>query len=120
MLGCKGNLEGRRQVCGLGWMSAWKSARRLAMHSVFVLSVSGEPITPTTPARARKLLKANIAKPIWSKFGTFGIQLLVETRNEVPLTTLGYDAGTKFEGFAVVCGRENNLAIKLDLPDKNN
>jgi hypothetical protein len=88
------------------------------MHSVFVLSQVGNPLTPTTPARARKLLQAGVARKVWSKFGTFGIQLVVETRSEVPLTTLGYDAGTKFEGFAVVCGGENVLAIQLDLPDK--
>jgi hypothetical protein len=88
------------------------------MHSVFVLSIEGKPLTPTTPARARKLLEAGVAQKAWSKFGTFGIQLLVESRTEVPLTTWGYGGGAKFEGFAVMCGRENVLAIKLDLPDK--
>jgi hypothetical protein len=88
------------------------------MYRVFVLSQAGKPLTPTTPARARKLLKAGVAKKVWSKFGTFGIQLLIESRSEVPVTTLGYDGGTKFEGFAVVCGNDNVLAIKLDLPDK--
>jgi hypothetical protein len=88
------------------------------MHSVFVLSKAGEPLTPTTPARARKLLKAGAVKKVWSKFSTFGIQLLVESRSETPLTTLGYDGGTKFEGFAVVCGSENVLCVKLDLPNK--
>jgi hypothetical protein len=90
------------------------------MYRVFVLSKAGKPLTPTTSARARKLLKAGVAQKVWSKFGTFGIQLLVESRVEVPLTTLGYDAGTKFEGFAVVSGKENVLAIKLDLPHKQN
>jgi hypothetical protein len=44
--------------------------------------------------------------------------MLVETRKETPLTVLGYDVGTKFEGIAVVSGKENSLAVKLDLPDK--
>jgi hypothetical protein len=88
------------------------------MHNVFVLSKEGNPLTPTTSARARKLLKAGVAQKVWSKFGTFGIQLLVDSRNEIPLTTLGYDGGTKFEGFAVVCGCENVLGIQLNLPDK--
>src|SRR5690349_5172625 len=88
------------------------------MHSVFVLSVVGKPLAPTTSAKARKLLRAGAAKKVWSKFGTFGIQLHSETRTETPLTSLGYDGGTKFEGFAVVCGQENVLAVKLDLPDK--
>jgi hypothetical protein len=83
-----------------------------------VLGVDGKPLTPTKPARARKLLKGEVAKKVWSKFGTFGIQMLVETRKETPLTVLGYDVGTKFEGIVAVSGTENVLAIKLDLPDK--
>jgi hypothetical protein len=90
----------------------------MSAHSVFVLGGDGTPLSPTTPARARKLLQAGVARKTWSKFGTFGIQLLVPTRTETPLTTLGVDHGTKFEGVAVVCGEENVLAVKLDLPDK--
>src|SRR5437870_5373747 len=90
----------------------------MSAHSVFVLNVDGTPLTPTTPARARKLLRAGAAKKIWSKFGTFGIQMRLRTRSETPLTTLGVDHGTKFEGHVVVCGSENVLAVKLDLPDK--
>lgn len=89
-----------------------------AKHSVFVLGLDEKPLTPTTPARARKLLKGGVAKPVWSKFGTFGIQMLVDTRKETPETILGVDNGTKFEGYAVVCGQENNVSVKLDLPDK--
>lgn len=91
---------------------------RVSAHSVFVIGVDGKPLTPTTPARAKKLLKDNQAKKVWSKFNTFGIQMLSTTRTETPLTVLGYDAGTKFEGITVVSGNENSLAVKLDLPDK--
>jgi hypothetical protein len=89
-------------------------------HTVFVLGIDGKPLTPTTPAKARKLLKGGKAKKVWSKFNTFGIQMLEQTRTETPKTTLGYDPGGKFEGLSVVCGRENNLSNKLDLPDKSN
>jgi hypothetical protein len=85
-----------------------------------VLGSDGKPLTPTTPAKARKLLEGGQAKKAWSKFGTFGIQMLVETRKDGPLTVLGYDIGTKYEGIVVVSGTENVLAVKLDLPDKNN
>lgn len=88
------------------------------MHSVFVLSHNGQPLTPTTPARARRLLNARAATTVWSKFGTFGIQLLAPTAQHTPLTTLGMDSGSKFDGYAVVCGQENVLSVKLDLPDK--
>jgi RRXRR protein len=87
-------------------------------HCVFVLDVEGKPLTPTTSAKARKLLAAGVARKCWSKFRTFGIQLLIETRQIKPTTSLGIDPGTKFEGYAVVCGEENSISIKLDLPDK--
>jgi hypothetical protein len=87
-------------------------------HSVFVLDCDGKPLTPTTPCRARKLLKAGVAKKVWSKFNTFGIQMLVPTQKHLADCSLGYDPGSKFEGFAIVCGNENNLAIKLNLPSK--
>ena len=93
---------------------------RMSLHSVFVLGSDGKPLTPTTPAKARKLLEGGQAKKAWSKFGTFGIQMLVDTRTETPLTVLGYDIGTKYEGIVVVSGVENVLAVKLDLPDKKN
>jgi hypothetical protein len=89
-----------------------------AKHSVFVLSKEGTPLTPTTPKRARTMLKDGVAKSVWNKFGCFGIQILVETRKEVPRTILGVDLGTKFEGYAVVSGKENSLAVMLRLPDK--
>lgn len=87
-------------------------------HSVFVLAHDGKPLTPTTPSRARKLLKTGAAKPTWSKFGTFGVRLATPSRQVTPLTTLGVDHGTKFEGYAVVAGNENVLSVKLDLPEK--
>ena len=87
-------------------------------HSVFVLAIDGKPLTPCKPSKARKLLKGGVAKKVWSKFGIFGIQMLVETRRETPNTVLGEDEGTKFEGYAVVCGNENSLNVKWDLPDK--
>jgi hypothetical protein len=87
-------------------------------HLVFVLADDGTPLTPTTPAKAKKLLKGGVAKPVWSKFGTFGIRMLVETRRETPRASLGVDHGTKFEGYSVVVDAENTLNVKLDLPDK--
>jgi hypothetical protein len=87
-------------------------------HSGFVLDRQGRPLTPTTPAKARKLLNGGAAEKVWSKFGTFGIRLVVPTRQETPRTALGVDHGTQFEGYSVVVDRENNLNVKLDLPDK--
>ncbi len=90
----------------------------MSIHSVFVLSQDGNPLTPTTPCHARKLLRAKVAKPSWSKFNTFGIRMLTPTREIIEPGTLGVDHGTKFEGYSAVVGNENPLNVKLDLPDK--
>lgn len=92
--------------------------RMSAKHNVFVLDVDRKPLTPTTNSKARKLLKGKVAKPIWNKFGQFGIQMLSRTRTEIPLVVLGQDWGTKFEGYSLVSGKENNLNIMWKLPDK--
>lgn len=87
-------------------------------HSVFVLDKQNKRLTPTTAAKARKLIKAGVAIKTFSKFNTFGIILLTDSRKEIEEATLGYDVGTKFEGFSIVVGKENLLNVKLDLPDK--
>ncbi len=75
---------------------------------------------PATQAKVRKLLKAKAAKPVWNKFGEFGIQLLTETSEIIQNISLGVDVGTKFEGYSVSSKNENLLNIKLNLPDKSN
>jgi hypothetical protein len=102
------------------WGSGFNSqmGARMSGHSVFVLDVNGKPLTPCKPSKARKLLKGKQAKPVWNKFGMFGIQMLFEVRKETPKTVLGVDFGTKFEGYAVLTGKENNLSVMWKLPDK--
>lgn len=104
------------------WGSGYNSQLGASMsgHNVFVLDVNGKPLTPTTNSKARKLMKNNQAKPIWNKFSQFGIQMLVDTRKETPKTVLGVDFGTKFEGYSIVVGTENNLSVMWKFPDKKN
>jgi hypothetical protein len=90
----------------------------LSVHNVFVLHKDGTPLTPTKPARAKKMMRDGVAKPVWNKFGQFGIQMLVDTRKETPKIAIGIDNGTKFEGYSVVCGNENNINVMWKLPDK--
>ena len=89
-----------------------------AKHNVFVVGFDGKPLTPTTNAKVRKLMEGKQAKPVWNKFGKFGIQMVVPTRKNSPKTALGTDFGTKFEGYAVTVGKENNLSVMWKLPDK--
>lgn len=107
----------RNSVCRSG--NTVNSGRpSVGNHTIFVLDVSGMPLTPTTSAKARKMIRDGKAVKVWSKFNTFGIKLLEDTRKEVPEVVLGYDPGAKFDGASVVCGTENNLSVKWNLPEK--
>jgi len=103
---------------GCGYNLSCKRKSSLSAHSVFVLDIEGKPITPVKPQRAKRLMKENQAKPVWNKFNIFGIQMLVQTRKETPKCVLGQDWGTKFEGYSVIVGKENNLNVMWKLPDK--
>ena len=89
-------------------------------HTVFVIDKDDKPLTPTTPSRARKLIRDGVAKKTWNKFNQFGIKLIVEVGDKTPDTVLGIDVGTKFEGYSVIVDKENTLNVKLDLPNKKN
>jgi hypothetical protein len=108
----------KRNPDGRGEKTCDGAGPSVGKHTVFVLASDGQPLTPTTCARARRLLRSRVARKRWSKFGTFGIQMIEDTRQEIPATSLGVDHGAKFEGYAVVCGQENVLAVQLNLPDK--
>lgn len=86
-------------------------------HQVFVINVNSNPLTPTNWCKAKKLIKGGVAKKVQSKFGTFGIQMLVDTRKEKPECSIGIDYGTRFEGYSVIYGKEDNFNLKLNLPD---
>jgi hypothetical protein len=87
-------------------------------HTVPVIGQDGEPLTPTTPARARKLIKGGQATPFWTKFNTWAIRMVVPTRKVQPCCGLGVDHGHAHEGYAVVCGQENLVCVTLHLPNK--
>jgi hypothetical protein len=102
---------------GCGYNSSYKRRGRISAR-VFVLGLDGKPLTPCKSSKARKLLEGGKAKPIWNKFGKFGIQMFVETGKEIPKTALGIDFGTKFEGYSSVVGKENALSVMWKLPNK--
>lgn len=71
-----------------------------------VVGKDGRPLTPCTPTKARKLIEGGVAVKKWSKLGIFYIQMLEDTRKEVPEMSLGIDPGSKFDGYAVVSKEE--------------
>ncbi len=92
--------------------------RKAVCSRVFVLDVSGKPLTPCKPKRARLLIKQGKAKSEWNKFGEFGIKMLEETGNEIAEVVLGIDNGTKWEGYSIICDNTNNFNVMWKLPDK--
>lgn len=98
--------------------SEYNLNQKASMSRIFVLSFTGKPLTPCKQGKARKLICGGVAKVVWNKFGEFGIQMLIPTREEIPKTILGIDNGTKFEGYSLIVGKENQLNIMWLLPNK--
>ncbi len=65
-----------------------------------VINMRDEPLMPTTPEKARKLLKEKKAKVAFSN--PFTIQLLYATGETKQPVTLGIDAGYKHIGFSAL------------------
>ncbi|MEK6935964.1 MAG: RRXRR domain-containing protein [Nanoarchaeota archaeon] len=98
--------------------SGYNLNQKASMSRIFVLSFTGKPLTPCKQGKARKMLFGGVAKVVWNKFGNFGIQMLIPTREETPKTILGIDNGTKFEGYSLIVGKENQLNVMWLLPNK--
>lgn len=86
--------------------------------AVFVLDKHGTPLQPTTPARARKLLKSGRA--VVARHTPFVIRLKdrTATASEVDGVELGIDPGSKHTGVAVFTAtageRRGRYAMQLD------
>jgi hypothetical protein len=83
---------------------------------VFVLSNEGNPLMPTTPARARKMLPAGKARVV--KRMPFAIQLTGECANQVQEITLGIDTGFGKIGFSAISGKKELVSGTLVLDGK--
>ena len=86
-----------------------------------VLNMRNEPLMPTTPGRARKLLRQNKARVISSN--PFIIQLLYATGETKQPVKLGIDSGYKRTGFSVVTKKRELISgeafIRTDIPKLN-
>jgi RRXRR protein len=67
---------------------------------VFVIAKSGKPLMPTTPPKARVLLKEGKAKVVKRK--PFTIQLTYDTTEYTQDVVLGVDSGYKKAGFSAI------------------
>ena len=80
-----------------------------------VFSSDCQPLMPTHPAKARKLLQKGRAMPHHVK-GLFGIRLLGRTREQssVQDVAINIDPGSQTTGIAVVADDENGQRTVLD------
>jgi hypothetical protein len=88
---------------------------------VYVISLDGKPLMPTTPRKARLLLKAGRAKCI--RRTPFTIKLLYKTTTYTQPITLGIDTGSSKIGSAAVNDRGDVLymsevEIRNDIADR--
>jgi len=86
---------------------------------VYVLNKRSEPLMPTTPRKARVLLKENKAKVV--SRNPFAIQLLSATGETKQEITLGVDSGSKTIGLSATTKKEElytgEIQIRNDIID---
>ena len=78
---------------------------------VFVIGITGKRLMPTTPQKARKLLKAGKAKVVSKR--PFAIQLNYKSGSTTQHIDLGIDTGSQNIGIAVVS--EDNALHKAEI-----
>ena len=82
---------------------------------VFVLSKTEKPLMPTTPARARKMLRDGKATVVQRT--PFTIKLTVQTKEYTQPVTLGIDAGSKTIGVSAGTEKEELYSSEITLRD---
>jgi len=80
------------------------------------VGVDGKPLMPTTPQRARKLLKSGVAKKCWNGLGQFYIQMLKQVGAKKQAVCLAVDTGSRWDGMAVVMRKQVVTTAELVLP----
>ncbi|WXG43216.1 MAG: RRXRR domain-containing protein [Promethearchaeati archaeon SRVP18_Atabeyarchaeia-1] len=83
-------------------MARPEERRKKPIMRVPVASVNGQPLMPTTPQRARTLLRAGIAEKRWNKLGQFYIQMRQDIASNRQGLCLAVDTGSKWDGVAVL------------------
>lgn len=81
-----------------------------------VVSMDGKPLMPTTPRKARLLMRDGLAKPRRNKLGLFYIQITMSVGDKTQPMSMAVDPGTKYDGVAVASHRQVELIGMLFLP----
>lgn len=90
------------------------------MQRVPVISPSGQALMPTKPSRARRWLKAGIAKIYPNDLNLFAIQLINEPSGyKTQEVVIGIDPGKLFSGVGVQSSKATLLKLHLILPFPN-
>ncbi|MHA2233308.1 MAG: RNA-guided endonuclease IscB, partial [Candidatus Hodarchaeales archaeon] len=88
--------------------------------SVMVLNMRGQPLMPTTPQKAKKLLKVKKVKVIQRR--PFMIQLRYASGENKQEITLGVDPGYSQSGFSAITGKKEVVAgevhFRMDVSKK--
>lgn len=80
---------------------------------VYVLNIEGKPLMPCREAKARKLLRDNLA--IVVKKEPFTVKLIFECENQTQYITLGIDAGSKIIGISATTEKKELFSAELQL-----
>jgi N6-L-threonylcarbamoyladenine synthase len=80
---------------------------------VYVLNIQGQPLMPCKEAKARKLLRDNLARVV--KREPFTIQLIFECENQTQDITLGVDAGSKHIGLSATTNKKELYSADVEL-----
>ncbi|MGV2826669.1 RRXRR domain-containing protein [Myxosarcina sp. GI1(2024)] len=84
-----------------------------------VLSPSGEPLMPTTSARARRWIAVGKAKPVWNDLKIFCVQLLQEpSETKTQKIVASIDPGKLWSGCACISQKAVLFTANLILPFK--
>ena len=89
------------------------SGKREQVLRVPVLNMRGEPLMPTSTARARHLLKSGKAEVVKRK--PFTIKLKIATGEAKEPITLGIDSGYNFIGFSATTNKREVMSGEVEL-----
>jgi len=89
------------------------SVKEMDYILVYVLNKYGHPLMPTSPAKARKLLKQN--KAIVIKREPFTIQLIYGSSGYKQDIILGVDAGSKIIGISATTNKKELFSAEVHL-----